>query len=152
MNRLAPYACMFLCTLLATTGFSQGTGAVKPKQFNNYPAVINCSENVLSQVFASAAGQRVSLPFSDNFLFSGDVTSNVVKYSNLQSAVIKSPDFNNTIFNISRRTNADNSITYVGRIINTNYFDGYELKKNASGNYQLIKIETDKAIQDCSHN
>ena len=150
MNRLAPYACIFLCTLFTTTGFSQSTGTVKPKQFNNYPTVINCSETVLSQIFASATGQRVNLSFSDNFLFSGNVTSNAVKYSNLQSAVIQSPDFNNTVFNISRLINADNSITYVGRIINTKYFDGYELKRNTSGNYQLLKIETDKVIQDCS--
>jgi hypothetical protein len=38
----------------------------------------------------------------------------------------------------------------VGRIINVNYFDGYELRKSAAGNYQLIKIETDKVIQPCS--
>ena len=151
MNRLAPYACMFLCTLLATTGFSQGTGSAKPKQFNNYPDVINCSEAELSKVFGSPAGQTISLSFSDNFLFSGDITSNVVRFSNLQSAVIKSPGFNNTVFSISKRTNPDNSITYLGHIINMNYFDGFELKKNA-GTYQLVKIETDKVIPLCARN
>ena len=148
MKRLAPYACMFVCTLLAMTGFSQSVS--KPKQFSNYPAVINCTEPELARVFASPAGQRIDLSFSDNFLFSGNITSNEVKYSNLQSAIVQSQAFNNTVFGISKRTNDDNSITYVGRIINKNYFDGYELKKNANGNYQLIKIETDKVIQDCS--
>ena len=151
MNRLAPYACMFLCTLLATTGFSQGTGSAKPKQFNNYPDVINCSEAELNKVFGTPAGQTISLSFSDNFLFSGDITSNVVKYSNLQSAVIKSPGFNNTVFSISKRINPDNSITYLGHIINMNYFDGFELKKIA-GTYQLVKIETDKVIPLCARN
>jgi hypothetical protein len=150
MNRLAPYACMFLCTLLAMTGFSQNPGVTKPKQFNNYPDVINCSEAELSRVFTSPAGQHISLSFSDNFLFSGDITSNVVKYSNLQSAVVKSPIFNNTVFGISKRINDDNSVTYIGHIINKDYFDGYELKRNTDGNYQLIKIQTDKVIQDCS--
>ena len=151
MNRLAPYACALLCTLFATTGFSQGPGVAKPKQFDSYPRVINCSEAEISRAFATTAGQSINLSFSDNFSFSGNVTDNTVKYSNLQSVVLKSAAFNNSVFAISKRTEADNSVTYVGRIINRNYFDGYELKKNASGNYQLIKIETDQVIQDCSH-
>ena len=150
MNRLAPYACALMCTLFATTGFSQGTAA-KPKQFESYPRVINCSEAEISRAFATPAGQSINLSFSDNFSFSGNVTGNTVKYSNLQSVVLRSAAFNNSIFSISKRTEANNSITYVGRIINRDYFDGYELKRNVSGNYQLIKIETDKVIQDCSH-
>jgi len=149
MNRLAPYACALLCTLFATTGFSQNPGAVKPKQFDNYPQVINCSETELGRAFTTSTGQPINLSFSDNFSFSGAVMSNAVKYSNLQSVVLKSPVFNNSVFALSKRTEADNSITYVGRIINKDYFDGYELKKNTSGNYQLIKIETDKVIQEC---
>ena len=150
MKRLAPYACALLCTLFATTGFSQSPGPVKPKQFDNFPRVINCSSAELGRAFATTAGQTINLSFSDNFSFSGNVLDNTVKYSNLQSVVLKSAAFNNSIFSLSKRTNPDNSITYVGRIINRNYFDGYELRKDASGNYQLIKIETDRVIQDCS--
>ena len=146
MKHLAPYAFVLLC-LTSTTGFSQ-TGT-KPKQFSNYPDVINCSEAELSKVFTAAAGQNISLAFSDNFSFAGPITSLVVKYSNLQSANIKSPLFNNSLLNISKRTNEDNSITYVGRIVNMDYFDGYELTKNTNGNYQLIKFETDRVIQHC---
>jgi hypothetical protein len=149
MKRLAPYALMLLTTFFATTGFSQSTGTSKPKQFDSYPSVINCTEAELAKVFTSTAGQDISLAFSNNFSFSGNVTSNMVKYANLQSAVVKSPVFNNTIFSISKLINKDNSITYVGHIINTNYFDGYELKRDAAGNYKLIKIETDKVIQVC---
>ncbi len=151
MNRLAPYACALLCTLFATTAFSQGS-AVKPKQFDNYPKVINCSPAELGRAFTFSKGQSASLSFSDNFSFSGSVTDNTVKYSNLQTVVLRSPAFNNSVFAISKRIEADNSITYVGRIINKNYFDGYELKRDLSGNYQLIKIETDKVIQDCAQN
>jgi hypothetical protein len=152
MKRLAPYALMLLFALQTSTGFSQNPNGSKPKQFSRYPDVINCTEAELSRVFNGTAGQDISLNFSNDFMFSGKITSNLVKYSNLQSAVIKSPAFNNSILNISKRTNQDNSITYVGRIINVDYFDGYELKKNASGNYQLIKIETDKVIQPCFQN
>ncbi|MBU9937672.1 MAG: hypothetical protein KTQ13_13540, partial [Ferruginibacter sp.] len=75
-----------------------------------------------------------------------------VKYDNLQSAVIKSAAYHNSIFSISRITNKDNTVSYVGRIVNKNYFDGYELKRDAAGNYRLVKMETDRAIPDCSPN
>jgi hypothetical protein len=131
---------------------SQNTATPKPKIFSNFPDIINCSESELSKVFSASVDQNVTLSFSDNFLFSGAVTGNVVKYANLQSAVIKSPVFGDAIFALSKITNANGSINYIGRIINKKYFDGYELKKNELNNYQLIKIETDKVIQDCSHN
>lgn len=151
MKRLAPYALLLLIILSATNVYSQNPG-LKPKLFANYPGVIICSEAELSRAFNSSAGQAISLSFSNNFSFSGTVTSNITKYNNLQSAVLSSPAFDNTIFSISKLTNADHSITYVGRIINRNYFDGYELKKDITGNYKLLKIETDKVIQDCSQN
>ena len=147
MKRLTPYVIALLLCLSSTIGFSQIS--TKPKQFSGFPDIINCTEAELSKVFASATGQNITLAFSNNFLFTGNVTDNVVKYSNLQTANIKSPGFNNSIFNISKRVNDDNSITYVGRIINISYFDGYELAKDGSGNYKLIKIETDKVIQPC---
>ncbi|HAO46617.1 MAG TPA: hypothetical protein DCQ97_06800 [Chitinophagaceae bacterium] len=139
---------MLLFALLATTGYSQT--AAKPKQFSNFPDVINCTESELNSIFSSTPGQHISVSFSDNFSFSGDVVNNLVKYSNLRSAVIKSPAFHNSIFSVSRITNSDNSITYVGRILNRDYFDGYELKKNAAGKYQLIKIETDQVMPACA--
>ena len=75
MKHLAPYAFVLLC-LTSTTGFSQ-TGT-KPKQFSNYPDVINCSEAELSKVFTAAAGQNISLAFSDNFSFAGPDRKSVV--------------------------------------------------------------------------
>lgn len=149
MKHLAPYAMMLLCLLLATPGFSQNPPSIKPKQFNSYPATISCTEAELDKVFGLSSGQPVNFSFSDNFSFGGDVISKVTKYSNLQSAVVKSPFFNNTIFNISKRINSDNSVTYIGHIINKNYYDGYELKKKANGLYQLVKFETDRVLQDC---
>ncbi len=48
----------------------------------------------------------------------------------------------NALLSISRRINDDNSVTYVGRIINEKYADGYELIKDNSGNYSFTKIKT----------
>ena len=151
MKRLAPYALMLLVLLTTVTGFSQNPNTVKPKQFENYPSIINCQESELSRIFSTAEGQDITVNFSNNLLFPGKLTSNMVKYSNLQSALIKSAQFNNSIFEISKITNPDNSITYTGIIINMNYFDGYELKRDVTGNYKLIKMETDKVIQSCTN-
>ena len=49
---------------------------------------------------------------------------------------------------ISKRIDDDNTITYVGRIINEKYADGYELIKDKSGNYSFNKIKTADLIQD----
>ena len=152
MKRPIPYVLLMMLMVISITVHSQNTPVAKPKLFANFPDKINCTETELSKAFAVNTDQNISLSFSDNFLFSGKVTSNVVKYTNLQTAVIKSAAFGDAIFVLSKITNADRSVSYVGRIINTKYFDGYELKKDASNNYQLIKIETDKVIQVCSQN
>jgi hypothetical protein len=128
---------------------AQNNGGAKPSLFASFPNTINCTEQELGKAFAAGVNQTISFSFSDHFLFSGIVTGSVVKYSNLHSVTITSPAMDNVIFAISRIINADRSITYVGHIINKNYADGYELKKDASNNYQLVKFETDKVLQDC---
>lgn len=149
MKRYAPYALSLVLSFMLTTGFCQSTNP-KPKQFNNFPEFINCNETELAKVFTALPGQNISLSFSNNFTFAGTVKSNLVKYVNLQSVVIEAPDYFNTIFSVSKITKGDGSIGYTGRIINKNFFDGFLLKKNASGAYQLKKIETDHLIQDCN--
>ena len=149
MKRPISYTAVMLFTLLSVTAYSQNTTGAKPKLFANYPDHINCTVTELGKAFTAAADQNINLAFSDNFLFNGTVTSNVVKYANLQTAVIRSASFSNAIFVLSKITNADGTTSYVGHIINTKYFDGYDLKKDASGNYQLVKIETGAVLQDC---
>lgn len=147
MKTYATYALSLFFSFTIMTTFGQ---TIKPKQFNNFPEVINCSEQELLKVFSASPGQTISLSFSDNFIFSGIVKTNMSKYANLQSAVIVSPDYFNSIFNISKIIKADGSVAYVGHIINKNYFDGFELKKNVAGIYQLKKTESDRVIQDCN--
>jgi hypothetical protein len=61
--------------------------------------------------------------------------------------IVKSPTLNNTLLAISKRINDDKTITYVGRIINDKYADGYELKKE-NGSYAMHKIKTDALVED----
>ena len=147
MKPYAPYALSLFLSFIIMTGFGQ---SAKPKQFSSFPDMMSCSEQELSKVFTTSPGQTISISFSNNFTFSGIVKSNISKYANLQSAVIVSPDFSNTIFNVSKIIKADGSIAYVGHIVNKNFFDGFDLKKNASGIYQLKKTESDRVIQDCT--
>ena len=65
MKRLTPYVLALLLCTTSTMGFSQT--AAKPKQFNSFPDVINCSEAELSKIFTSSPGLSISLSFSDNF-------------------------------------------------------------------------------------
>ncbi len=150
MRPLTTTALLLLFTITGVTAFSQKGQTNKPALFSAYPDVINCNVSELGRAFNEAVNQSVSLSLTNNFSFSGTISSNVVKYSNLQSVVIRSAAFGKAIFHLSKRTNPDNSITYVGRIIDQDYSDGYELKLDAAGNYQLRKIEIERVIQHCS--
>ena len=150
MKHIATQALVLLLCAFTLTGFSQGQGTAKPKLFANSPDKFDCQVSDLTAVFAATEGQNVNLNFSNNFSFSGTVISNEIKYNNnLQTVLLRSSVLDNTIFSISKRIDADRSTTYVGRIINQKYFDGYELQKDVSGKYQFSKIETDRVIQPC---
>jgi hypothetical protein len=151
MKHFASTTMLLLFTFVTATGFSQlAASNPRPKLFAAYPESIDCSVSELARIFTIAQGQPATISFAGSFAFGGAVSSNVVKFSNLQTVVIKSPAFSNAIFHVSKRITADNSIVYVGRIINEAFSDGYELKRDATGNYHLLKIETEKVMPDCN--
>jgi hypothetical protein len=150
MKHFASTTMLVLCCLLALTSTAQQTAAPKPPLFAAYPDVIQCDVNEIARVFTIAQGQSANIALAGNFRFGGTVTVNELKYGTLQSAVIKSPFFNNAILHVSKRIKPDNSIVYTGRIINEAFADGYELKRDVAGNYQLIKIETERVIPSCN--
>ncbi len=137
-------------TLFAVSGYSQNRQAGKPFLFANFPTTIHCTEAQLSSLFTASKGQNISLSLAKNFSLSGPVTSNQVKYNNLQTIIIRLPEFKNSLFSLSKQTDQANHTIYVGRIINPLYGDGFELKKLADGNYQLIKIDLEKILVNCS--
>ena len=144
-----PCVLLLLLTLSATAVNAQSGGS-KPRLFGNLPEIIVCNESLFSQAFAIEANQPASFSFLNNFLFDGNVISNTSKYGSLQTVVIKSTVFAGAIFVLSKVTAKNNSVEYKGRIVNTKYADGYELKKDASGKYQLVKFELEKQLPDCS--
>jgi len=141
---------VILC-LATVTAFSQKTDQSAPKLFAAFPETIQLSKNILHSTINASEGEQVIVAFSNEFRFKGTVLSNLQKYDNLQSVMIKSASFGNSIFQLSKITNEDKSISYTGRIINPDAFDGYEIKKDNKDNYSFIKFETRHKIEDCSN-
>jgi hypothetical protein len=142
---------LILLLCLATgAAFSQKSTSGKPRIFAALPNSIDIAENILLNTFTAIPGETITLSFSDQFGYSGTVLSNEIKYANLQSVIIKSAAYQNSLFQLSKITNTDNSFTYVGRIVNPEAADGFEIKKE-NNSYRFQKIETEKIIQDCSY-
>ncbi|MDQ6901555.1 MAG: hypothetical protein M3139_00925 [Bacteroidota bacterium] len=139
-----------LCLLLCGTYVSkaQATTSSRPDLFNSYSAVIPASVSELDKAFTKGKTTSIQLNFSDKLSFTSTVLSSIKRYDNLSSVIIKSTLLQNSILSISKRINDDNTITYVGRIINEKYADGYVLEQDKSGNYSFNKIRTADLIQD----
>ena len=120
----------------------------RPDLFNNFSAKIPTAVTELNKAFLAAEGSSIQLSFANNFSFTGTVFSSIQRYRNLSSVVIKIPSLHNSLLSISKRINDDNTVTYVGRIINEKYADAYELKKDNYGSYTFNKIKTEDLIQD----
>ncbi len=149
MKILTTTLCLVLLTLFAASVNAQNKQAGRSSLFTNLPSTIDFTEAQLSRLFTAAKGENIAVPLSGNFILSGSVTSKRAAYTNLQTLVLKLPAFDNSLFSISKQTE-NNTITYVGRILNPAYADGFELKRLANGNYQLNKINVEKILTDCS--
>ena len=120
----------------------------RPKLFNGVANKISYPKADLEKIFTKAKGSNFHISLPGNFNLTGTVVSSVQRYHNLKSFIIKSDVLNGAMFSVSKRTNDDNSITYVGRIINDKYSDGYELNTDSAGNYFLNKINMSELLQD----
>ena len=138
--------CMLLTAAYRTS--AQVVTSSRPDLFSSFSANIPTAVAELDKAFIPVKGASIQLNFANNFTFTGTVLSSVQRYSNLSSVIIKSPLLQNSVLSISKRINDDNTITYVGRIINEKYADGYVLQKDDTGNYSFSKILTEDLIQD----
>jgi hypothetical protein len=135
---------VLLCTILSAASFAQ----TKQKLFLAYPDNISLSKTIITEVFSYNIGTSVSINLANNFHFAGIVISNQQTYDNLQMIMIRSSENNHSIFQLSKITNNDNTISYTGRIINNDAADGYVIKNN-EGIYSLQKFETDRVLEPC---
>ena len=138
------FSFILFSTFVAT---AQVKNSSRPSAYARYADKLPTKANELEKAFLSPTGTEIKFNFS-NFTFSGVITSTVKRSENLSTVIIRSNTLNNSIFSISKKIHEDKTITYIGRIINENYADGYEISKDSSGNYALNKIKTDALIQD----
>jgi hypothetical protein len=149
MKTLKTLVLLLLC-LSTVTAYSQKT-SIKPTLFSKYPESIQLSKNILQNTLNANEGEEVVISFSGDFRFKGIVLSNIKKYDNLQSVIIRSAFFGNAVLQVTRITNEDKTVSYTGRIINPNAADGYQIKKDKNDNYSFEKFETNTILQDCSY-
>ena len=143
---------LMLCIIIMSSYTSEAQIATSSRQnrqnqFSKLSERLPTALTELDKAFLAPEGTKIQLNFS-NFSFTGIITSSVKRYDNLYSVIVKSSSLDNTLFSISKRINDDKTISYVGRIINEKYADGYELRKESDGTYALNKIKTELLIED----
>lgn len=136
-----------LFVMLFTMAGAEAQSTQAPHLFDAYSNSISCNSAELERIFSIAEGTQVQLALGTNFLFKGSVLNSIQRFPKLKSVLIKSSNFDAAMLSISKRVNADNSITYIGRILSETYADGYELVKQES-NYILNKIKQKEILQD----
>lgn len=147
MKIICKMIALCIIVLSSSSSMSQVLTSNRQNYFGKYSEKLPTAVSELDKAFNTAEGSKVKINFAD-FSFNGIVTSNVKRFDSLSSVLVKSPDLDNTILAISKRINPDKSISYIGRIINQKYADGFELRKNTDGNYAMNKIRTDALIED----
>lgn len=116
--------------------------------FSSVPDSLQLAETEISQLFTLKAGSVISIRVSDQFQLKGVLKSSIQKYENLKSLIIESTNYKGAILSLSRRTEDDNSIIYLGRILSSQHDDGFELRINEAGQYYLRKIEVNNSIME----
>ncbi|HEY5464710.1 MAG TPA: hypothetical protein VIJ95_15715 [Hanamia sp.] len=143
------YKVMALCIVITCSFAAQAQILSSNRQnyFNRYSNKLPTSVTELDKAFTTPEGSKVKINFAD-FSFNGIVTSSIKRCDSLYSVIVQSPGLDNTILSISRRINSDNSVLYIGRIINQKYADGFELSRGSDGAYAMNKIKTVSLIED----
>ncbi|UEG49508.1 hypothetical protein LK994_12775 [Ferruginibacter lapsinanis] len=138
---------MFIATLSVV---AQKKMIILPAVFNSYPSIINCTSAELNNFFSIQKGGDVNISFNNLLRSKGSVISNQKKYINLQTIVVRLPEFNNAVFSLSKRIDKNRNVIYSGRIINQLNSDGYELKHNSDNSYQFTKFALADILSDCN--
>src|SRR5215203_1736407 len=111
----------------------------KPKLFKDLPDRITVPLKNFDDVFDFEVGKNVDLPFALNFRFAGTVVSKAEDaVANVKNIVIKSTNKVGATLALSRTINADNTISYSGRIMSFQHGDAYEVAYE-NGSYYFIK-------------
>lgn len=155
MKYLATTTLMVLLTLTAVTSFAQQhpdnrSSPVKTALFNKFPNQINCTIQQLDKFFTGRENDTVDVIIGNAFSLGGQIKSNIIKYRNLRTVVVRLPQFNNILFTLSKTKDQENNIVYVGHLFDAAYTDGYELQQVNRETYQFVKIEMERLLPTCN--
>lgn len=139
-----------LLAFLAVSGFAQSGKFVHKSHFNNHPKSISVTTQELQQLFAIAAGKSVQMNLGNTLPLTGTVTKRFQQGSQLETMLIELPAYDNLVFTLSRRNLNNNQFVFIGHLYERNRTDGYELEVNASGQYQLTKVQVATIAEDCT--
>lgn len=137
-----------LLTLLSVACFAQKNDP-RQKLFAAYPESVSLDRSLISNAFTYKKDAAVTFQFSSAFTFKGTVISSEKRYDNLEIMIVRSAEDNNSLFQLSKITNEDKSISFSGRILNNGSADGYVIK-NTGGNYTLQKIASQRILEPCN--
>ena len=141
--------CIALFMLLSVSSIAQKTSK-KTFLFSNYPSVIDCSGTQLNSLFIANNTVTVNLSLPGNLTLQGEVVSRATKYNSLQTVAVKLPAFSNSLFYVTKRDDGGKEPIYTASLLNTDYADGYKLKRTGGNTYQFVKIETAKLLPTCN--
>ncbi len=148
--KLMPAWCIaVMLTLLAYSSPAQ-TLQKRSSLFSAYPASINCTEQQLNSLFNAVNGQSVQLALTDQFILKGTLKNKMNKYGKIETLFIQLPAFDNTLLSISRRADEQENYVYTAHLLNRNFTDGYELRRDKNNKYRFEKIEAEKMLPLCN--
>ncbi len=139
-----------MCVLLAISGITVNAQTRiplnepdqnKPMLFSNLPEKIPVNTSDLDAYFTIQVGNstQLNLVSGMNQKFEGNLVSRSDRSADgVQTAIIRSTNFNGARLTVTKRLNEDGSTTYLGRIISVQHGDLYELQ-NLQGQWFLVK-------------
>ena len=109
----------------------------KPKLFSDLPKKMNLRVADMDLLFRFSIGDAIRVKATENFSLEGTVVSKSEEAS-VRSVVIRSSNRQGAIFTFTKTTAADGSVNYLGRMLNRNNGDAFEIVKE-NGQYVLLK-------------
>lgn len=138
-----------LALLCMANGAAAQTPAPKPPQFAAYADRLSCTEAQLAALLNKPANTVISFTLPGGFEFRGIVQSSEQKYTNLKTSIIRSTNFPDAVFSLSKRSDEISGEQYVGRIMSFRHNDVFELQYQ-NGQYTFEKKKFDNLVHTCA--
>jgi hypothetical protein len=127
-------------------GLDHFASAQEKLLFSDYADSIDISEEDLTNLIELKPKSITEFDIADDFHLKAIVLSSLQKYENMKSMIMHCQNFEDAIFSLSRITDEEDNEIFKGRILHSEYDDGYELRINENGLYYLRKIRVNNSI------